>query len=379
MTGADALLMDRKPRHLVVGCGGIGGILAAHLIDLGEDVTILSKNEAIAEAVNRSGLRLFGEGALGRVPARAVTGLEPDAKAFDVIFLATQPPAVEEAARAVVGHLAPDGALVCLPNGLCEPRLAAIVGSERVIGAVVTWGASMVEPGVYDRTSAGGFTLGWLDGPIDERLLRLSHALEAIGPVTVTDNLLGARWSKLAVNCAISSLGTLGGDRLGALLGHRFVRRLALEVMSEAVDVARREGVRLERVSGALDLEWLALTDAERATKLGSPALMTKHALLLAVGARHRRLRSSMLQAIERGREPAVDFLNGEVVAHGARHGVPTPINQAIHTAVWALAKERKAPGLELLEELYIRTRDAATTTQVAAPPEASEPPNERA
>jgi len=370
--------MDRKTRHLVVGCGGIGGVLAGHLLDLGEDVTILSKNEVIAEAVNRSGLHLVGEGALGRVPARAVTHLAPDTAAFDTIFLATQPPAVEEAARSVVGRLAPDGALVCLPNGLCEPRLAAIAGSERVIGAVVTWGASMLEPGVYDRTSAGGFALGWLDGPIDGRLLRLAHVLEAVGPVDVTDNLLGARWSKLAVNCAISSLGTLGGDRLGALLGQRFVRRLALEVMTEAVDVARAEGVRLERVSGALDLEWLALTTAERGAKLGSPALMTKHALLLAVGARYRRLRSSMLQAIERGREPAVDFLNGEVIAHGAQHGVLTPINQAVHAAVWSLAKERRRPGLDVLEELYVRTREAATTL-ASAPPAPPGVPNEPA
>ena len=112
---------------------------------------------------------------------------------------------------------------------------------------------------------------------------------------------MGARWSKLAINCAISSLGTVGGERLGVLMRHRFVRRLALEIMTETVLVARALGVRLEKVSGTLDLDWIALTDAERVSA-GSPGLVAKHALLLAVGARFRRLRSSMLAAIERGR-----------------------------------------------------------------------------
>ena len=85
----------------------------------------------------------------------------------------------------------------------------------------------------------------------------------------------------LSINCAISSLGTLGGDRLGVLMRHRYMRRLALEIMTEVVAIARASGVRLEKVSGTLDLDWIALTDAERHIA-GSPGLFAKHALLLA-------------------------------------------------------------------------------------------------
>ena len=46
--------------------------------------------------------------------------------------------------------------------------------------------------------------------PGDGRLDDLARILEAVGPTSVTDNLAGARWSKLAINCAISSLGTVG-------------------------------------------------------------------------------------------------------------------------------------------------------------------------
>ena len=107
--------------------------------------------------------------------------------------------------------------------------------------------------------------------------------------LTLTQNLPGVRWSKLAINCAVSTLGTLGGERVGSLLRLRFVRRLALEVVTEAVQLARAEGVQLEKVSGTVDLDWLALAEGERVR--GSMSLATKHALLLAVGARYRRMR----------------------------------------------------------------------------------------
>jgi 2-dehydropantoate 2-reductase len=190
-----------------------------------------------------------------------------------------------------------------------------------------------------------------LDASSDPRLEEIARALECVGPTEITGNLAGKRWSKLAINCAISSMGTLGGDRLGPLLQHRFVRRLALEVMTEVVHVARRERITLEKVSGTLDLEWIALTDEERRAS-GSPALLAKHALLYAVGLRFRRMRSSMLAAIERGREPAVDFLNGEVIDRGRRHGIPTPVNDRIRSLVWEVAARRRTPSLDLLRDV---------------------------
>jgi 2-dehydropantoate 2-reductase len=214
----------------------------------------------------------------------------------------------------------------------------------------------MLEPGVYERTSEGGFVIGRLDGVTDARLETLRDVLQPVGPVEITHNLRGARWSKLAINCAISSLGTIGGDRLGALIRYRFVRRLALEVMTEVVQVARARDVRLEKVSGTIDLDWVALTDAER-TISGSPGLMAKHALLLAVGAKFRRLRSSMLIAIERGREPAVDYLNGEVVWRGAEASVPTSLNGRVVDMIHAIARRELRPGVPLLRRLYVESR----------------------
>ncbi|GIW44147.1 MAG: 2-dehydropantoate 2-reductase [Candidatus Binatia bacterium] len=287
---------------------------------------------------------------------------------FDLVFLAMQPPQLEEAVRAAQARLRPGGAFVVFQNGLCEQRVAAIVGPERVIGAIVAWGASMLEPGVYERTSRGGFTVGSLTDTPHPLLPAVCRYLESVGPVQRTNNLLGARWSKLAINCAISSLGTIGGERLGVLLRYRFARRLGLEVITEAVEVARALGVRLEKVAGTVDLEWVALSPGERFAA-GSPTLFAKHALLLAVGARFRRLRSSMLAAIERGREPAVDFLNGEVVRHGESLGLPTPLNRYVVRTVWRIARGELRPSLRTLHRAYSETMHLRQRAPEVPPP----------
>lgn len=338
---------------LVVGCGAIGGVITAALAETGHDVTALTTNREIHAAVAARGIKVVGEGASRHVNGLVVTTLPDDAR-FDYVLLATQPPQVEDAARAAAPHLEETGTLVCLQNGLCEERLARIVGPDRVLGAVVGWGATMPEPGLYEKTASGGFTLGHIGGePVDRD--DLVRALETVGPVELTQNLRGKRWSKLAINCAISSLGTIGGDRLGVLMQHRFVRRLGLEIMTEVVEIARAENVRLEKVSGTLDLSWIALTEEEKASA-GSPGLVAKHGLLLAVGFRFRRMKSSMLSAIERGRTPAVDFLNGEIVTRAKTRGLRVPVNTLVRDTVWDIAKGKKRPGMALLRDVYDAT-----------------------
>ncbi|MBM7113589.1 ketopantoate reductase family protein [Archangium primigenium] len=346
------------PRILVVGCGGIGGVVLSRLLEAGHPVHAVARREAIAQVLRERGPRLHDEKGERAVPG---TNLEvfvrpPERGTYDFILLATPPTGVEEAVRDTRHLLAPEGAVVVLSNGLCEERVAREVEAERVIGAVVAWGASSPETGVYVRTATGGIVLGTLRGGTDARVERLAGVLRAVCPVELTTNLRGVRWSKLAINCAISSLGTVGGDRLGPLMRQRFVRRLGLEVITEVLQVARAEGVTLEKVAPTLELEWLALDDAERRAR-GSPSLLLKHAVLLAIGTHYRKMRSSMLAAIERGREPAVDSLNGEVVRKAQVHGIAVPVNTCLWETVHALGRHELKPGLDTLRAVYARTR----------------------
>jgi 2-dehydropantoate 2-reductase len=346
---------SNPPRILIMGAGVIGGTVAGYLSEVGAQVVACTTNEKIHDAVKSEGFRISGDGNPRSVAGRITLGV-PEDEVFDYVFLATQPPQVELAARQALPVLSERGRMVVFQNGLCEERIGTICGPDRVIGGIVAWGASMTEPGLYDRTSSGGFQLGTNSGIHDKQLREVASLLEIVGPVTLTKNLLGARWSKLALNCCISSLGTLGGDRLGVLARVRRYRRLGLEIFAEVVAVAKAEGILLEKVSGTLDLNWIAISDKERGIP-GSPNLAAKHAMLLAVGMRYRRLRSSMLSAIERGRPPSIDYLNGEVVSRGAAHGIATPVNSLIVDTIHAIARGEKQSSTKTLDEVFEATR----------------------
>jgi 2-dehydropantoate 2-reductase len=173
--------------------------------------------------------------------------------------------------------------------------------------------------------------------------------------VTLVDDLSGVRWSKLAINCVTTTLGAVGGVALGRLLAHRSVRRLALEVFAEVAAVAAASGVRVEPVGGTLAIDKIAISESERSLTFGSPSLAYKHSVLLAVGFKYRRMRSSMLYALERGRPPEIDFLNGEIVRRGAALGVPTPVNRALVEAVRAIEARRRPSSIEALREVHQR------------------------
>ncbi|MEA3339118.1 MAG: ketopantoate reductase family protein, partial [Chloroflexota bacterium] len=266
-------------------------------------------------------------------PATVYTHLDEVEGVFDVACLAMKGADVEQAARDVESYLSPQGRVVTFQNGVVEDRVSAILGRERVIGALVGWGATMHEPGVSEMTSHGEIIVGELDGQLTPRVQRLKATLESIGPVTISDNIYGVLWSKLTLNCATSATGAVTGQLLGEMLRRNCGRRLALAIMSEVVDVAEACEILLEPVGGTLDVHRLYLPPERRDGGVGFD-LIFKHAIMLVVGSKFRRLKSSMLQSIERGRPAEVDFLNGYVVERGREKGVPTPVNAALTALV---------------------------------------------
>lgn len=360
------------PRVVVVGTGGVGGVIAARLTRAGVDVTPVTGNAEIAAALARDGYRVreIDRREWTARPARAPVVAAADAAAqgpFDLCVAATKMTTLASALVDVAPALRDGAPVVLCQNGLPEELAAGVVGARRVLGCVVVFGATMSSPGVYELTSrTSGLQLGRHaaaspdPGPVAE-------LLDAVAPTTVVDDLAAVRWSKLALNCATSTLGAIGGVRLGALLRRRFVRRLVLELWTEIAAVARAAGVKMAPVGGTLDVERMALTAAERAAALGSPRLAVKHSILVAVGMKYRRMRSSMLVALERGRTPEIDYLNGEIVRRGAALGIPTPVNSLLTAAVHRLAAGHGTPSLPLLRTLYDQARLPRESTRLAA------------
>ncbi len=338
-------------RLLVMGCGAVGGVIAGGLLRAGHDVVIVAHNAEISRVVDADGLRIITPDGRWTVPATAHTDLDVVQGPFDAAYLAMKATDVERAARDVSAYLAPQGYVVTLQNGVVEDRVGEILGRERVIGALVGWGATMHAPGVCEMTSRGELVVGELDGRVTPRVEQLKTTLETAVPTVISTNIYGALWSKLAINCVITTLGAATGQLLGQMLSRRAVRRLALDIISEVVDVAEACGVSLEPIGGTLDIYRLYLPPESRPRGFSFDKLI-KHTIMLAVGLRFRRVKSSMFQSIERGRRPEIDFMNGYVVEQGQEKGVPTPVNAALTALVREIAVGTRSMSPDNLQGL---------------------------
>ena len=311
---------------LIEGIGGIGGVMAARLIQAGYTPTLVTHNPAITEAINRDGLRLIAPGGSEEIiPAQAVTTLDEAAESgpFDTAYLIMKADGVVAAARQTVPLLTPKGYVVTFQNGIVEDAVAEAIGADRVVSGIIGWGGTMHAPGVYEQTSPGQTHIGELDGRLSDRVRALSAVLEAVTPVIISRNIRGALWSKLAINCTINSPGVITGQTLGEMLRDRHVRRLFLHIYREVVDTATAHGIRLERVAANPHLLYLP-PDA------GPLTVLLKDLITRFVGYKYRRIKSSSLQSLERGRKTEIDYLNGYVVAQAQAVGLDVPVNAAL-------------------------------------------------
>jgi 2-dehydropantoate 2-reductase len=340
-----------ESRLLQLGCGSVGGVIAGGLLRSGVDLTIVTKNDQITQAINTGGLRVNPPEGEWTVPAHVYTHLEDVPGTFDSVLLAMKATDVEDAARDVSSHLSPDGYVVTLQNGVVEDRIGEILGRERVIGALVGWGATMGSPGIYEMTSSGEIVVGELDGRKTERTQNLCSTLEKATSTRLSDNIYGVLWSKLAINCTITTLGAVTGQLLGDMLKRWSIRRLALIITSEVTDVAQDQGVSMEPIGGTLEIERLYLSPTRRAKDMGWD-ILTRQMIMFIVGMKYRRLKSSMLQSLERGRRAEIDFMNGYVVEQGRSHGIATPMNLALTEMVREIERGERAIHPDNLKEL---------------------------
>ncbi len=343
-------------RIALFGAGSIGGPIAASLLRGGVDLTVYTGNEEIADAIRVSGLRVSGvRGDLHVRVSPQVAPAEKGGLQFDVALLAMKTNRLLDGVRAALSVLSPDGFLVCLQNGVPEQRALSVAPGGRVTGGVVGWGASMIGPGSYDVTSRGSIILGEVEGPATPRLRSLAELLTAHGlPARTTDNLAGVRWSKLAINCTVTSVGALCGVPIGAMVRSRQLRDVSFTIMSEVADVAAAERVRLEKVAGTFHLSTMYVP---RSGETAWTSTVLRHGLLRAVGVRFRRQRSGITRSLERGRRPEIDALNAFVVERAAVHEIPVPLNATVAQFVEELAAGRRVPGLEVWQELLPLTR----------------------
>src|SRR6185437_8064014 len=221
-------------RYLVLGCGAIGGTVAAGLVRDGHDVLICDADPAVVKAINADGLRI--EGPVERFTARpAAIGPDELPARIDVpVLVAVKQHHTEAVAALLAGRLAGEAFVVSLQNGLPSPALAAAAGPGGLVQACVNFGADVTAPGVVLRGNRGTFKIGEMDGTASPRVAALAAD---IADAEATTQVMGFVWAKEAYGAmlfatAVSDLAI--HEAFDDTAYHPLLLAVAREVLAQA-------------------------------------------------------------------------------------------------------------------------------------------------
>jgi 2-dehydropantoate 2-reductase len=229
-------------RILIWGAGAIGGSVGAWLKRAGHNVGFVDVVPEHVAAIRGGGLRITGPVEEFSVTAPAWTPQEL-AGTWPCIFLAVKAHHTEAATRALTPHLAQDGTVLSLQNGLNERIIQRIVGRDRTIGAFINFGADWMAPGEILFGNRGAVVLGELDGAMTPRLVDLLTLMRDFEPDAVaTPDIWSYLWGKLGYGAMLFAQA-LGQHGIADCLARPELLGLWRRLGEEAITVARAEGV----------------------------------------------------------------------------------------------------------------------------------------
>lgn len=293
-------------RIAIMGSGGVGGYFGARLALGGADVTFIARGAHLA-AMQENGLCV--ESPLGdmHVAKPKVTNDPVTVGPVDLVLISVKLWDTETAARTIAPLVGPHTAVISFQNGIHKDEvLCRVLGEQAVMGGVSYIAATIAEPGLIRHCGKmQKLVFGEYDGTTTERVTRLRDACAAAGiDHEVSSRIRQTIWEKFVFLVGLSGTTATARVPIGAIRSNERSRAFLHDVMDEAVQVARAEGVALPA-----DYANDRLTFCDQL-----PAAMT----------------SSMHNDLERGGQLEVPWLSGDVVSRGQRLGIPTPCNRAI-------------------------------------------------
>ena len=343
-------------RMAVFGAGAVGAYVGGHLAHAGYDVTLVDFWPAHIDAMRANGLELSGPEGTTRVRPRVlgigeVSSLVKSAP-LDVVFVSVKSYDTEWITTLARSYLADDGCVVSLQNCLNEETIARTVGAGRTLGCVVaSISVALFEPGRVRRERArrteghNVFRVGELDGSTSARAREITEALQTVDNATMTSNLIGERWSKLANNAMNSGVAATTGLSARQGMAIPWLRAFMIDLGAEAAGTADRLGHRLEKI-GKIEAE--LFIQASRGNE-GARAELDRRMEAQADSGPAERL-SSMGQDVLKGRRTEIDFLNGYVVEKGRSAGLPTPANARVVEIVRRIERGSLTPAIGNLQ-----------------------------
>jgi len=303
--------MDDDMKTAIIGPGAMGSLFGSLLTRAGKEVWLIGNRPEQVDRICSVGLTLEEKGQPQIVPMKATPDVTSVGKADLVIFF-VKTYDIEEAVSDALVLEKEDTIFLTLQNGLGnEEAICDKVNPKKVMLGITGHGATLLEPGHIRHAGWGKTFIGERDHRITDRALRIAQMFFEAGIETeVSSNIHDQVWGKLLVNVGINALTALTGFRNGQLLDYPETVRLMGKLVSEAAEVARRKGARVE----------------------GDPIEKVRKAAEAT-----RENRSSMGQDFDHRRKTEIDAINGAVVREAQLLGIPVPFNQAVADLVKAI------------------------------------------
>jgi 2-dehydropantoate 2-reductase len=331
---------------LIWGAGAIGGTVGATLKRAGQDVSFVDIVADHVAAIRdpARGLKLTGPVDPMLVTAPAFT---PDAVQgkWKRIFLAVKAHHTDEAARALRPHLADDGYVLSLQNGLCEDIIADVVGRQRTIGAFINFGADWIGPGEIMYGNRGAVVLGELDGAITPRLKELHALMQVFEPDAImTEDIWSYFWGKLGYGTLLFAQGIceLG---IADTLARPELLPLWRDLAGEVLDVARAEGIQPRGFNG-FDPDAFGQGATEEQARRSVAAMV-------AFNRPNGKTHSGIWRDLAvRKRRTEVDAQLVPIVAAGQKHGLACPKLAGLIAMIHAVEDGKRGLSDRNLEDL---------------------------
>jgi len=307
--------VDKTPKSvLVLGLGPVGSILAACLSAAGHRVHGVDIWEEHVARIRADGLRITGiDERTVRLEEVRISVAELEERVFDYVVIAIKASLMSKVFPDLK-ELGGDSMVVAFQNGIdTEEVLGEQFGRDRVMRVVVNYAGVVDTPGVLRMTffNRPNYVGCLCTGNACDLNGEFASILSDAGLDTeVTDDLKKCIWRKTILNAALTPVCALLDMTMAEVMACRETYQLVEAILGECLRVAQARGYKFGE--GFLD-------DA-----LG----------YLSRGGDHR---PSMVTDLMHGRPTEIDFLNGKIVSHGLRLGVPVPINSALTAMMKAL------------------------------------------
>jgi 2-dehydropantoate 2-reductase len=332
---------------LVVGAGALGGVITGRLLDAGVEVALATRDRTSADRVLTSGVRITGVGGDVMVDVNRVAPLSDyRGQSFDLVLLATKAQAAIELAPKLIPLLAPGGTLLPIQNGGVSRLLADQVGEEYVLGGLSNLGATMIAHGVYEQRNAGHILIGELRGGSSKRTTAVKQWLAQGIDVRTTCNLRGSMWSKLLLNCSVTTIGAILGCTMREYVQLPLGREVFEKTYAEALNVVLALGEHPETM----------LVEPIPPSRTGSGETSQAYdGWFQRILDNYGGTKPSMLQDFQRRRSTEIDFINGYVVGLGKQNGINVVFNEVIVAIVKAIADGDSRPSEDHLSAIIAR------------------------